>query len=151
MSIPTFLFLRNQRLAAWSFLALLSLAGCEGAETGCGSLNARASVVGTISGDSSNALLNYAINNSSSVAAMVSNTHTEAEKWAVLQRAKHAAVYGLDDTIVTNSMNRSTGTLTCSGLLYVIVGDTTAEKQVDFKIERTTDGKMSISISPFLF
>jgi hypothetical protein len=33
----------------------------------------------------------------------------------------------------------------------VTVGDTTAEKQVDFRIDRATDGKTSISVNPFLF
>lgn len=145
------LFKGRQPLAVWWFSVLLLLTGCGGTETACDSQNARASVVKIISDDSSNALLNYAVKNSSSVAAMVSNTHTEAEKLAVLQNARQGAVYRLDDTIVTNSRNRATGTFTCSGLLDVTVGDTTAEKQVDFKIDRTTDGKMSVSVSPFLF
>jgi hypothetical protein len=140
----------NQPLAAWWFTALLLLAGCGGAETGCGSLDSRASVVKIISDDSSNALVSYAVGNSNSVAAMVSNAHTEAEKLAVLQNARKAAVYRLDNTIVTNSRSR-TRALTCSGLLYVTVGDTTAEKQVDFRIDRATDGKTSISVNPFLF
>jgi hypothetical protein len=46
---------------------------------------------------------------------------------------------------------RAARTVTCSGLLYVTVGDTIAQKQVDFKVERTTDGKMSVSVDPFLF
>jgi len=141
----------NQPLAAWWFTALLLLTGCGGAETGCGSLDSRASVVRIISDDSSNALVNYAVGNSNSVAAMVSNAHTEAEKLAVLQNARKAAVYRLDNTIVTNSRNRTTGAYTCSGLLYVTVGDTTAEKQVDFRIDRATDGKTFISVNPFLF
>jgi len=87
---------------------------------------------------------------------MVSNSNTEAEKLAVREHARQSAVYGLDDTILTNSRNRATGAISCSGLLHVTVADTTAEKQVDFKIERTTDGKttdgkMSVSVSPFLF
>lgn len=141
----------NQPLGAWWFSALLLLAGCGGAETGCGSLNSRASVVKIISDDSGNALVNYAVENSRSVAAMVSNAHTEAEKSAVWKNARQGAVYRLDDTIVTNSKSRATGAFTCSGVLSVTVGDTTAEKQVDFKIERVTDGKTSISVNPFLF
>jgi 3-hydroxyisobutyrate dehydrogenase-like beta-hydroxyacid dehydrogenase len=52
---------------------------------------------------------------------------------------------------MANSKNKATGAITCSGLLYVTVGDTTAQKQVDFKIERATDGKMSVSVNPFVF
>jgi hypothetical protein len=111
----------------------------------------RTSVVKIISDDSNNPLVNYAVKNSSSVAAMVSSTNTEIEKIAIWEHARQGAVYRLDDTILTNSRNRATGAIACSGLLDVTIGDTTAQKQVDFKIERTTDGKMSVSVDPFLF
>jgi hypothetical protein len=38
-------------------------------------------VVKIISDDSNNPLVNYAVKNSSSVAAMVSSTNTESKKW----------------------------------------------------------------------
>jgi hypothetical protein len=31
------------------------------------------------------------------------------------------------------------------------VGDTTAQKEVEFKVEEGTDGKRLVSVSPFLF
>jgi hypothetical protein len=142
---------KNQPLALWRLFILLLLTGCGGAEPECDSLDSHNSVVRIISDDSNNALVNYAARNSSSVAAMVSNTNTEAEKLAILEKARQGAVYRLDDTILTNSRNRATRAVTCSGLLYVTVGDTMAEKQVDFKVERTTDGRMSVSVDPFLF
>jgi hypothetical protein len=142
---------KKQPLALWWFSVLLLLNGCGGAEPECDSLDTHNSVVKIISDDSNNALVNYAVNNSSSVAAMVSNTNTEAEKLAIWEKARQGAVYRLDDTILTNSRNRATRAVTCSGLLYVTVGDTIAQKQVDFKVERTTDGKMSVSVDPFLF
>jgi hypothetical protein len=114
-------------------------------------LDARTSVVKIISDDSNNALLNYAVKNSSSVAALVSGTNTEAEKWAVWEHAGEGAVYELDDTILANSRRSATGVINWSTLLSVTVGDTTAQKQVDFKIEPKTNGKMSVSVSPFLF
>jgi hypothetical protein len=144
-------FRKKQPLALWWFSVLLLLNGCGGAEPECDSLDTHNSVVKIISDDSNNALVNYAVNNSSSVAAMVSNTNTEAEKLAIWEKARQGAVYRLDDRILTNSRNRSTRAVTCSGLLYVTVGDTIAQKQVDFKVERTTDGKMSVSVDPFLF
>jgi hypothetical protein len=144
-------FRKKQPLALWWFSVLLSLNGCGGAEPECDSLDTHNSVVKIISDDSNNALVNYAVKNSSSVAAMVSNTNAEAEKLAIWEKARQSAVYRLDDTILTNSRNRATRAVTCSGLLYVIVGDTIAQKQVDFKVERTTDGKMSVSVDPFLF
>ena len=144
-------FRKKQPLALWWFSVLLLLNGCGGAEPECDSLDTHNSVVKIISDDSNNALVNYAVNNSSSVAAMVSNTNIEAEKLAIWEKARQGAVYRLDDTILTNSRNRATRAVTCSGLLYVTVGDTIAQKQVDFKVERTTDGKMSVSVDPFLF
>jgi hypothetical protein len=144
-------FRKKQPLALWWFSILLLLNGCGKAEPECGSLDTHNSVVKIISDDRNNKLVDYAVKNSSSVAAMVSNTNTEAEKLAVWEKARQGAVYRLDDTIFTNSRNRATRAVTCSGLLYVTVGDTIAQKQVDFKVERTTDGKMSVSVDPFLF
>jgi hypothetical protein len=138
-------------LVLWCFSFLLLLNGCEGEESECDSLEARNSVVRIISSDSNNALVSYAAKNSSSVAAMVSSTNTEADKLAILEKARRDALYRLDDRVVTNSKNRAARAVTCSGLLYVTVGDTTAQKQVDFKIQRTTDGKTSVSVDPFLF
>jgi hypothetical protein len=49
---------------------------------------------------------------------------------------------------------QTTGTgsaVTCSGLLYVTVAETTAQKEVEFKVEQTADGKMFVSVSPFQF
>ena len=137
-------------LVLWWFPVLLLLSGC-GLEPECDSLDRLNSVVKIISDDSNNALVNYAVRNSSSVAAMVSHTNTETEKLAIWEKARQGAVYRLDDTILTNSRNRATRAVTCSGLLYVTVGDTIAEKQIDFKVQRTTDGKMSVSVGPFLF
>jgi hypothetical protein len=145
------LFRKHQPLASSWFVVLLLLNGCGGAETECAALDARAAVVKIISDDDNNALLNFAVKNSNSVAAMLNSKNTEAEKLAVWEHARQSAVYGLDDTIPANPGNRATGAISCSGLLYVTVGDTTAEKQVDFKIERTTDGEMSVSVNPFLF
>lgn len=151
VSIPMKPSRKRPPLALWWFSVLLLLNGCGEAEPECDSLDTQNSVVKIISDDSNNALVNYAVKNSNSVAAMVSNTNTEAEKLAILEKARQGAVYRLDDTILTNSRNRATRAVTCSGLLYVTVGDATAQKQVDFKVERTTDGKMSVSVDPFLF
>jgi hypothetical protein len=151
VSIPMKPFRKKQQLSLWWLSVLLLLNGCGEAEPECDSLDTRNSLVKIISEDSNNALVNFAVKNSSSVAAMMSSTNTEAEKLAILESAKRGAAYKLDDTILTNSRNRAAGAVTCSGLLYVTVGDTTAEKQIDYKVERKTDGKMSVSVDPFLF
>jgi hypothetical protein len=150
-SIPMKPCRKKQPLALWWLSVSLLLNGCGGAEPECDSPDTQSSVVKTISDDSNNALVNYAVKNSNSVAAMAGNTTTEAEKLAIWEKARHDAAYRLDDKILTNSRNRATRTVTCTGLLYVTVADTVAEKQVDFKVERTTDGKMSVSVDPFLF
>ena len=142
---------REGRSALGFLPVLLLLSGCGGATLECDSLDARNTVVKIVSDDSNNAVVNYAVKNSSKVAAMVSNTNTEAEKSAILEKARRSAGYRLDDTIRTNSRSRTKRTVTCTGLLYVTVEDVTAQKEVDFKVEQTADGKMSISVSPFQF
>ena len=39
----------------------------------------------------------------------------------------------------------------CTGLLYVRVGDTTVQKEIDFRVEQVADGKISVSVTPFQF
>ena len=82
---------------------------------------------------------------------MVTNANTEAERVAILEKARQGAVYRLDDTILVKSQNRAAHAVTCIGLLYVTVGDTTAQKEVEFKVEEGADGKPLVSVSPFLF
>jgi hypothetical protein len=95
--------------------------------------------------------VNYAVKNSSSVAAMV-DTKSEAEKLGIWEKARQGAVYRLDDTILMNSRNRAAREVTCSGLLYVTVADdATAQKEVEFKVKQTADGKIIVSVNPFLF
>ena len=144
-------FRKQQPLVLWWFSVLLLLNGCGGPKPEWDSLDTLNSVLKIISDDSNNALVNYAVKNSSSVAARMGDANTEVEKLAIWEKARQDAVYRLDDTILTNSRNRAKRTVTCSGVLYVTVGDTIAQKQVDFKVELTTDGKMSVSVDPFLF
>jgi hypothetical protein len=144
-------FREEQRILG-CFSVLLLLGGCSGAEPECDSVESRNAVVRIVSDDNHNALVNYAVENSTSVAAMVSSAKSEAEKLAILEKARRGAVYVLDDTIRMTSRDRAARSVACSGLLYVTVGqDTTAQKQVDFKVEQATDGATSVSVSPFLF
>jgi len=108
-------------------------------------------VLKIISGDSNNALVNYAAKNSSVVEARVDSASTEAEKRAILEAARQGASYRLDDTIITNSKSKHKRAVTCSGLLYATVEDATAEKQVDFTVEQAPDGRVSVSVRPFQF
>jgi hypothetical protein len=144
------LFRKEQSLVLWCFIASLSLSSCGGAGPQCDSLDTRNSVVKIVSDDNDNALVNYAVKNSSSVAAMV-DTKSEAEKLEIWEKARQGAVYRLDDTVLMNSRNRAAQEVTCSGLLYVTVADATAQKEVEFKVRQTADGKIIVSVNPFLF
>jgi len=149
--IPMKLLRKEQSLVLWCFSALLLLSSCGGAGPECGSLDARNSVVKIVSDDNNNKLVNYAVKNSSSVAAMVGDTKSEAEKLGIWEKARQGAVYRLDDTILMNSRNRAAQEVTCIGLLYVTVADATAQKEVEFKVKQTADGKIIVSVNPFLF
>ncbi len=59
-------------------------------------------MVKIIADDNNNALVNYAANNSSVVAAMVGSANAEADRLMILETAKRGAVYKLDDTIRMN-------------------------------------------------
>jgi len=144
---------KEQSLVLWCFSASLLLNSCGGAGPECGSLDTdtRNSVVRIVSDDSNNKLVNYAVKNSSSVAAMVAGTKSEAEKLEIWEKARQGAEYTLDDTILMNPSNRTGQEVTCIGLLYVTVADVTAQKEVEFKMKQTADGKISVSVNPFLF
>lgn len=130
---------------------LLVLGGCAGTMPECDSLDARDAVIKIVSDDSNNALVNYAILNSSAVAAMISNATTEAEKLTIWEKTRQGAAYRLDDAISTNSRSKAKRAVTCTGLLYATVEDVTAQKEVDFEVELAADGKISVSVSPFQF
>lgn len=134
-----------------TLLAFFLLSGCGGAGPECGSLAARASVVKIVSDDNNNALANYAARNSSVVEAKAENARTETERSEIRKIAAQAASYALDDAIRTNSTSKDKRSAMCSGLLSATVDDATAQKQVDFKVEKTPDGKVSVSVSPFQF
>jgi hypothetical protein len=149
VSIPMNLFGKAQSSVTWCFSVSLLVSSCGEAGPECGSSDARNSVVKIVADDHNNPLVYYAVKNSGSVAEMVSNANSEAEKSAIREDARQGAIYTLDDTIVMNS--RASRAVTCTGLLYVRVRDTTAQKAVEFKVEQTADGKTSVSVSPFLF
>jgi len=132
-------------------LGVVSLCGCGEIDVECDSLESRNSVVKIIEDDKNNALVNYAANNSNAVAAMIADANVGVEKLAILEEAKRGAVYKLDDTIRTESKDRAAHAVTCSGALDVTVADTTAQKEIEFKVEQTTGGKMLVSVNPFLF
>ena len=122
-----------------------------GQEPECGSLDTRTLVIEIVSDNSNNALVDYAAKNSSVVEARANSASTEAEKLAILEKARQDASYRLAGAISTNSKSKDKRAVTCSGELSATVEDATAQKQVDFKVEQAPDGKVSVSVSPFQF
>ena len=149
MGIPMNLFRTQQPSVLWCLPVLLVLTGCGDVGPDCATPDARNSVLKSVSDDRNNRLVNFAVDNSDSVAELLSHAEADAEKAAIKDKAKQGAVYSLDDTIVVNSKSR--GATLCAGLLYVRVGDTTVQKEIDFKVEQAADGRISVSVTPFQF
>jgi acyl-CoA reductase-like NAD-dependent aldehyde dehydrogenase len=130
---------------------LLLLSGCGGDDPDCNSADTRDSVIKTVSGDSNNPLVDYAVKNSEALKKKVNAASSEADKTAIAAKARQSAVYRLDDSITTNSKSLDKRTVTCSGKMITTVEGDIVQKQVDFKVERTADGQHSVSVSPFQF
>jgi hypothetical protein len=126
----------------WSCSFLIVLGGCD-AKPECDSFETRDSVLKTVSNDHKNALGKYAAENST--AAKSSDTGAESE------RANRQPLYLLGEKIVATSTSEDRRTLTCSGSISVIVGDTKASKEIDFTVQQSPDGKLSVSVTPFQF
>jgi hypothetical protein len=53
--------------------------------------------------------------------------------------------------MVTTKTSKDKRTLECSGPLSVTYGDLMATKEVNFTVQRSSDGKVSVSVVPFQF
>jgi hypothetical protein len=133
--------IRERPLTLWSFPFLIFLSGCGAPKVECDSSETRNAVLEAISNDHKNALGTFAAKNS--------NAAKDVEKSANSESAK--PLYRLGEKIVTTSTSTDARTLTCSGSISVIVGDTKASKEVNFTVQRLTDGKISVSVAPFQF
>lgn len=143
------MFGKQQPSILWCFPLLLLLSGCGDVGPECGSPDARNSVIRSVADNRNNPLVNFAVDNSDSIEAMLKTAKADAEKSAIREKAKQDAVYSLDDTIVLNS--KTSGVASCTGLMSVRIGDTTAQKEVEFKVEQAAEGKISVSVKPFAF
>ena len=77
--------------------------------------------------------------------AKSNNASSEADK------SKQQPLYVLGEKIVTTSTGENKRTLKCSGSMSVTVGDTKASKEVNFTVQQSSDGKISVSVAPFQF
>jgi hypothetical protein len=126
----------------WSCSFLLLLNGC-GAKPECDSFETRDAVLKAVLNDHKNALGKYAAENSTAVKS--GDTGPEREK------AKQQPSYLLGDKMVTVSTSRDKRTLTCSGSISATVGDAKASKEIDFTVQQSPEGKISVSVKPFQF
>jgi hypothetical protein len=113
---------------------LLFLAGCD-AKPECDSPETRKAVLDIVSNDHRNPLVEFAARNSTAKASLENNK----------------PLYLLGEKIVTTSSSNQKRTLQCSGAISVTVGDVKASKEVDFSVQKATDGKLSVSVTPFQF
>jgi hypothetical protein len=141
----------KQPLALWSLPVVLLLSGCGEAAPECDTSDTRNSVVTIVASNKHNPLVKYAARNSTAVQTRLGGANTDAEKSGILEEADERASYALDAAISTNSTSRDNREVTCSGVLSATVDDATAQKQVDFKVQKAPDGRMSVSVTPFQF
>jgi len=121
---------------------LIFLSG-GGTKPECDSFETRNAVLQAVSDDHNNALVAYAAKNPNM--AKSSDARSEAEK------SKQPPLYLLGEKIVTTSASEDKRTLKCSGSMSVTVGDTKVSKEVDFTVQQSSDGKITVSVAPFQF
>lgn len=131
---------QNRPFGYLSIPVVLVLGGCN-PKVECDSPETRAAVLKAVSDDHTNRLATYA--------AERSNVAKEAEKAPKSEAAR--PLYLLGEKIVTTSTSEDKRSLTCSGAISAIVGNTKATKEVTFTVQRASDGKISVSVTPFQF
>jgi hypothetical protein len=136
------LYFRKRPIVFWSLPFLTFLSGCD-AKPERDSLETRNAVLQTVSDDHNNALVEYAAKNPNT--AKSSDASSEAEK------SKQQPLYLLGEKIVTTSTSENKKTLKFSGSISVTVDKTKASKEIDFTVQRSSDGKISVSVAPFQF
>ena len=125
--------------------SLLLLGGCD-SKVECDSIETREAVLQFISNDSNNPLVNYAARNSTERRDETGGPELDAAKSATTK-----PVYLLGQRMVTTKTSKDKRTLECSGPLSVTYGDLMATKEVNFTVQRSSDGKVSVSVTPFQF
>jgi hypothetical protein len=127
---------------------LMLLTGCD-AKPECDSIETRSAVLNIISSDHGNPLVDYAARNSTLNKDDTKKPASEENKSAGSDSMK--PLYLLGQKIVTTSTSKDKRTLQCSGGISVAVGDLKATKEVNFTVQKSSDGKISVSVAPFQF
>jgi hypothetical protein len=126
-----------------SFCFLTSLGGCS-ATPECDSFETRDAVLKSVSDDHNNALGKFAAKTASNSASPDASSETETIN-------QQRPLYLLGEKLVPTSTSADKKTLRCSGAISVTVGDTKATKEIDFTVQRSSNGKVSVSVTPFEF
>jgi hypothetical protein len=135
-------YFRKPPIFFWSFLLPFFLGGCD-AKPECDSFETRNAVLQAVTDDHDNSLVKYAAKNSNITKS--SDASSQAEK------SKERPLYVLGDKVVTVSSSEDKRTLKCSSSISATVGGTKASKEIDFTVQKSSDGKISVSIVPFQF
>lgn len=121
--------------AVWGFPFLFLLSGCGDQQLSCDSIETRNAVLQTVEADHSNPLVNYAAKESTA------KPNPDNDK----------PLYLLSERMVTTSTSADKRTLQCSGGISVSIGDTKASKEIEFTVQRSSDGKVSVSVASLQF
>jgi hypothetical protein len=134
-------YFRKLPMVFWSFLLPIFLGGCD-AKPECDSFEARNAVLQAVTDDHNNPLVKYAAKNSNIPKSRDADSPAEKSK---------EPLYLLGDKMVTESASADKRTLKCTGSISATVGDTKASKEINFTVQKSSDGKISVSIVPFQF
>lgn len=135
-------------LALWGFAFLVLLGGCS-AKPECDSFETRNAVLQIVSNDHTNALATFAAKNATT------NNDGAASAGSKISTPSNSKdekpLYLLGERIVTTSTSQDKLTLKCSGSISATVGDTKASKEIEFTVQKTPSGELSVSVVPFQF
>jgi hypothetical protein len=135
-------YFKSGALVFWSVSFLCVSSGCIAAPE-CDTIETRKAVLDFVSADGNNPLVTYAAKNSTA------GQETAAGK---SQNSKsERPLYQLGQKIVTTSTSQDKLTVKCSGGISAAVDDTKATKEVNFTVQQSSDGKISVSVDPFKF
>jgi hypothetical protein len=132
-------YLPSRSLACVPFLFVSS--GCIAAPE-CDSIETRKAVLQFVSGDGNNPPVTCAAKNSTA-----GKTSAAGES----QNAKSERPLVLSQKIVTTSTSKDKLTVKCSGGISAAVDDIKATKEVNFTVQQSPDGNISVSVDPFKF
>jgi hypothetical protein len=134
-------YFRERPLVVFGLPLLIFLSGCKDQPSECDTSEIRNEVLKRVSDDPNNRLAAYAAKNSTANPAGASTASPEGEK----------PLYALGEELVTTSTSADKRTFQCSSEISVTVGGTTASKEVNFTVQKASDGKISVSVAPFQF